>query len=186
MHRLRIVADLIRDARHSAVELHDPENGDTRWSLACRGYSRTCHAIRQAAEVYAWLKVLREYRLAFTFSIGEFAFKFYRGSPSDHYRIERFIELYHQQSVLDEGWFPRENILQLAVEVDLQTLEVVSVTVVEMDVAENITGTYPIPHDSAGANVAPAVSPGVDVPPVSIEPLRNTEEEENPNENAEL
>ena len=58
--RLAVIANIIRITRQTTVLLHDQEGGDNEWSLGCRAYARTCHAIREAANQYSWLTVLPE------------------------------------------------------------------------------------------------------------------------------
>ena len=70
--RLSIVANTIRDVRREAVTLHDLAAGDNEWSLGCRVYARTCHALTLAADRHEWLTILPEDEkpLRFAFAIG--------------------------------------------------------------------------------------------------------------------
>ena len=184
---LSVIASLIRDVRHSTVLLHDPEAGDDNWSLGCRCYVRTCHALRNAAHTCDWLTIPSEDGLCFTFAIGSIPFKFYCGRASDppgNYLIPSWGELHQQQLSLDLGWFLPDRILRLAVETDPHTLDVLSVTLVEMDKAANIVETYVIPFDSADVQITSVLPQGIDLPPVPMEPLTATKEEENQNQNA--
>ena len=58
--RLSTIASIIRNVRHEAVLLHEPQNGDDAWSLGCRAYARTRDAIKRSAGPYDWLKILPE------------------------------------------------------------------------------------------------------------------------------
>lgn len=180
--RLSIVANLIREVRREAVNLHDSAGGDNEWSLGCRVYARTCHALRQAAERHEWLTILPEEdkALRFAFAIGSVPFRFYHGEagdPPNHYLITTYAELHQQQLALDlDGVQMRDQIVRLAVETDA-TRQVSSVTLVEMDEARNLTGTYAIPFDAELGNVAPLQPKGVDLPPPLLEPLKKEAEE---------
>jgi hypothetical protein len=179
--RLSRVANMIRNARRETVFLHEPTNGDSEWSLGCRVYSRTCHALRIAAQQYDWLKILEDDRpLRFAFAIGSVPFRFYRGEaddPPSHYLITTYAELHQQQLALELGVvLLKDQILRLAVETDATTRQVSNVILVEMDEAKNLTGTYNIPFDIETGNVTPLQSKGVDLPPLTLEPLRKVEE----------
>jgi hypothetical protein len=188
--RLSGIARIIRDVRSSAVLLHDPSIGDNEWSLGCRIYARTCHAIREAAQNCDWLTVLPDARpLRFTFVIGSIPFKFYRGDandPPDHYLIVSYAELHQQQMAFElDGVRLLDQVLRLAVEVDAKTREVSHVTLVEMDQVGNLTGTYSIPFDVPIAdsviptgNVARLQREGVELPPPPFQPLNKQEEKE--------
>src|ERR1019366_8752443 len=158
------------------------ENGDGPWSLGCRAYERVCFALRSAPNKHDWLGILQQATmLEFGFTIGTIPFRFYRGKPDDppeNYVIKSFGEVKHLQFCLDiEGLRPVDKILRFAVDVDA-TREVSSITLVEMDDAANITGTWPIPLDGASSNVSPIQTPAVDLPPVVPQPLTKKDEEQ--------
>lgn len=179
--RLSTIANIIRQVRRDVVALHDPINGDNEWSLGCRVYARTCHAIRRAENDHQWLMILPEAdTLSFSFAIGSIPFRFYRGKPDDppgRYLIKTYGELHHLQTSLNiEGLRPLDNTLRLAVETDASR-EVASVSFVEMDEAGNVTETYGIPFDTEATNVTPIQVKPVDLPPPTLEPLKNEEQE---------
>jgi hypothetical protein len=178
--RLSLVANMIRDVRRETVLLHEPTNGDSEWSLGCRVYSRTCHVLRVAAQEYSWLTILEDEKpLRFGFAIGSIPFRFYRGEaddPPSHYLMTTYAELHQQQLALELGVvLLKDQILRLAVETDA-TRQVSNVTLVEMDEAKSLTGTYNIPFDIELRNVTPLQSKGVDLPPLTLEPLKKAEE----------
>jgi hypothetical protein len=178
--RLSVIATAIRDVRHGTVLLHEPDNGDSEWSLGCRVYSRTCHRIRLAAQRYDWLAILEDEKpLRFAFAIGSIPFRFYRGDaddPPSRYLMTTYAELHQQQLALELGIvIPTDQILRLAVETDAKR-QVSSVILVEMDQSGNLTGTYSIPFDIQPTNVVPLQSKGVDLPPLTLEPLMKDEE----------
>jgi hypothetical protein len=177
--RLSIIANIIRRVRSETVMLHDPLAGDNEWSLGCRAYSRICFAIRSAAKQYAWLTTLHESEeLRFSFVIGEIPFRFYTGEPDDppgRYIFRTFGELQHLQSMLPiEGLRTLDKILRLAIETDSQR-EVTSVTLVEMDQSGQATEKYSIPFDVIQSNVEPLQVKPIDLPPPTVEPLKDEE-----------
>lgn len=178
--RLSAIANIIRCVRSEALALHDSTGGDSEWSLGCRIYSRTCHAIREAAKEYEWLSILLETEvLRFSFAIGSVSFRFYKGKPDDppeRYLMSTYGELYHLQATLQiEGLRPLDKILRLAIEPDPG--EVCRVTFVETDQAGNVTETYPIPYGIEQGKISPLQAKPVNLPPPTLEPL-NAEEEE--------
>jgi hypothetical protein len=181
--RLSVVANIIRHVRAETALLHEPKNGDTDWSLGCRAYSRTCHAIREAAKTNQWLRVLPETaNLQFSFGIGEIPFRFYRGKaddPPERYLASTFGEIHHVQAALDiDGLRPLDKILRLAIE-PVATSDVYTVTLVEVDEAGNVTETFVIPFvgEVETGKVSPLESKPVDVPPPTLEPIHDTQEE---------
>ena len=178
--RLSTVANMIRDVRRETVLLHEPTNGDSEWSLGCRVYSRTCHVLRVAAREYSWLTILEDDKLLrFAFAIGSIPIRFYHGEaddPPNHYLMTTYAELHQQQLALELGMvLLKDQILRLAVETDA-TRQVSNVTLVEMDEAKSLTGTYNIPFDIELGNVTPLQSKGVDLPPLTLEPLKKDAE----------
>jgi len=182
--RLSVIANLISDVRRGAVALHDPASGDSEWSLGCRVYSRTCDAIRKAADIYNWLHILDESEnLRFSFAIGDVPFRFYRGKPDEppeRYCIATFGELHYLQGSLPlEGLRPLDKVLRLAVETNSKR-QVSTVTFVETDEVGNVTETYAIPFDAeAGESgkVTPLQAKPFDLSPVVLEPLQKPQEE---------
>src|ERR1700726_1827740 len=82
--RLRHVAGLVKACRDEVVALHDPDSGDDSWSLGCRAYSRTRHALGKESAALPWLTVVPELSpLRFTFAIGGGPICFYPGT-ADH------------------------------------------------------------------------------------------------------
>jgi hypothetical protein len=181
--RLTVVAEIIRRVRHEAVLLHEPGKGDTNWGLGCRAYERTCFEFKAESPMNSeWLAILPEIRaLQFSFAIGSIPFRFYRGLPNDppdRYTNSSFGELHHLQFCLElEGMRPPDNILRLAVETSPVTLEVSSVSVVEVDTAGNPIAVFSIPQVSRSApSVLTLQSPPVELAPPVIEPLTNIRE----------
>jgi len=181
--RLSILATIIRDVRHGVVMLHEPAAGDGPWSLGCRGYERTCAAIKKAALTYSWLRILPEISpLGFSFAIGNVPFRFYRGNPEElpyHYQFKSYGEIHHLQYclALDNGFHEIDGVLRLAVETDGSS-EVAAVTLVEVDSGGNPRDSYQIPFDEGGSNVVPIQTPPVDLPPVVAEPLKKEDEKQ--------
>jgi hypothetical protein len=177
--RLSTIAKLLRDVRQETVKLHDPDAGDTEWSLGCRIYSRSCFAITEASAKHDWLDVLAEQEpLRFSFAIGRIPFRFYRGNADDppgRYIETTFAELNQRQYVLEiEGLRLPDHVLRLAIETDASRL-VSSVILVELDEAGNVINTYAVPFD-AESNVTPLKSPPIVLPPVELPAAAETME----------
>lgn len=80
--RLRVVADLLLEARSSALASIDRSRGDGAWVLGTMGHSRCSHSISLAADQYDWLEVV-DPSLHFVFRIGSAMMRFYRGDSEN-------------------------------------------------------------------------------------------------------
>jgi hypothetical protein len=183
--RLSIVGGILRRVRNETVALHESEAGDSPWSLGCRIYSRTCFALREASAKYGWLTIVDEAEpLCFTFAIGSVPFKFYRGSPDDppgRLLEMTYGELRQQQLVFDiEGIRLLDKILRIAVET-FSNGEAATISVVEMDKAGVVTGTYSIRAVIELSNVTPLQAKPIDLPAPTLEPIENSKEKEKDN-----
>ena len=183
---LSVIATILRDVRQETVAKHEPDSGDSEWSLGCRIYSRSCFAIVQASAKHDWLDILSEQeQLRFSFAIGKIPFRFYRGNADDppgKYIETTFAELHQHQYLLEiEGLHLADVVLRLAIETDAARLAS-KVTLVEMTKAGKITNTYVIPFDDQSSTVIPMQTPPVSLPPVD---LPTTEEVESQEKNGE-
>jgi hypothetical protein len=174
--RLSFVASRIKHARAGCAALHDPESGDSSWSLGCRSYSRSCHELRVAAHQHDWLEILPDpMPLRMTFTIAARPIRFYRGDTTtvpQKYLSQTTAE--QQQLLLfdDLAEFGGASILRLAVLTN-EVGEVLSVRLVEFNTATKLpTGSYDIDLDSDGALTSiTSRRVGVTLPPVAVGPL---------------
>lgn len=178
--RLSTVAAILRDTRSETIRLHDAAGGDSAWSLGCRIYARTCHALTAAAEKHDWLTIVPEKEsLRFTFAVGGVPLKFYRGDvgdPPGHCRIVSEAEEAQRQLCLDlEGINTHDRLLRLVVEANSEGLTS-SVTLIEMAKNGKPTGQYTIPSDARASKTVPIQHKAIDLPPVHLEPLGAEEE----------
>lgn len=178
--RLCTVAGIMRDVRKTTAALHQSDAGDSDWSLGCRIYSRTCHAITVASQEYRWLRILPELErpLRFVFAIGSIPVRFYRGlpdDPPDRYLFVSDVERQQRQLALNLEEIPSLNkIFRLAVEADGLSREALKVVLVELTSAGRPTSWYSIPL-AAASKITPLQAPAVNVPPPVIEPVKNRE-----------
>lgn len=77
--RLYELGKIIRDVRHGAIILHDPDEGDGYWSLGCRVYERTINIIERETKRFPWLTIHRSNSLYFVIYIEDIPIRFYRG-----------------------------------------------------------------------------------------------------------
>jgi hypothetical protein len=178
--RLSIVGSIIRQARRDTLILYDPLGGDNSWSHGCRAYVRSVFALVESSKTYAWLTILPEAeRLRATFAIAGIPFRFYRGIPDDpptDYLGITFAEIAHSQMAFKAGFEsllrPIDKIFRIAVEADPQG-ETTDISWVEVDDAGNVTNSYVIPPAIGKTNVAPVQAAPIELPPPTVEPLRN-------------
>lgn len=177
--RLSSLANLIRKARHSAVQSYEPAKGDVAWSLGCVAYARSIHAITLAAEASGgWLKVI-ESGLHFVFAVGGVPLRFYRGEPENPPGTSlwrRFPEIEAQQLAFDFAHRKIDGVLRLAVATNEQG-EASSVTLVQLEESGEVIDSWIIPfgEDFGEGEVTPLYEPKepVDVGPASVEVRRD-------------
>jgi hypothetical protein len=180
--RLKIMAQVIVEARRSALELHDPEAGETNISLGTRTRERACQAFRLLANEVDWLKCFEQGNY-FLLLVGEsgLPIKFHRTDPDDPApRTMRMLEVESmaaqtafafltpdQRAAVDDtdhGW-------RLYFQDDKETREIFSVTLARVRPG-GVDERWPI--DITEPVVTGAVTPGnlpepaeLDVPPVA-------------------
>lgn len=153
-HRLQAVAQVFVRVWAELSELHEPSRGDSAWSIGCRGYSRICHQLAQAAmgEHREWLRVLSDTGLSFLFAIGDVPFKFLRGNPDRtvvRHRVCRSTEEAARQGVLD--LFPEPEFVDLLPRFLIETddlWQVRAVTLIWVDERGVAHHPYPVPLDA--------------------------------------
>jgi len=165
--RLIAIATIMRDARDGAVLLHDPEAGDSTWSLGCRIYDRIMAQIRRASFTTPWLTVLPETQtLRFTFAIGSLPLKFYKGDADEvpgKFLVRSFAELRQMKLAFQTEGANSTHLLRIAVEPDASG-NTSTVTLVEVEQSGQATRIYEIPVGSANVVVMKSK-------PISLEPV---------------
>ena len=144
---LQVIADIIRNTRHDAIQAHEPNKGDSNWGLGCRVHERTCHAIMLAANDHDWLDII-EPGLHFVFSIGGVPIRFYRGEPENpnpRYLSRRYPEIQAQQYAFDFAHESEQWLWRLAIETDYLG-EVLRIVFVEVAENGDIRSTWEIPQ----------------------------------------
>lgn len=120
--RLTIVARLIADGRHTAVELFDEGAGDNGWTLGCRAFQFSRVRILRAAQSgdYPWLNVI-DPTFQLIFKIGAVPVRFYGGDaegPTDRTVRQSLNELNQLSLVFAERDDERMLAYRFAVESD--------------------------------------------------------------------
>ncbi|NMN06968.1 MULTISPECIES: hypothetical protein [unclassified Novosphingobium] len=121
--RLKIVAAMLVDGRHAALERYDEEAGDNGWTHGCRAFQFCRHRVLQAIDSgeLVWLTAI-DRTLQLIFKIGDVPVRIYRGDaeePTDRTLKQSFGErrqleiLFHEH---DEG---RDLAYRFAVETDI-------------------------------------------------------------------
>jgi len=89
--RLAFLARLIAGVWKKVRNAHKPVEGDTMLGYGVRFHERMCHALRQAALKFSWLRLI-ERRRHFVFTIGAVPFRVYRGHakrPKKNYLVRQ-------------------------------------------------------------------------------------------------
>lgn len=172
--RLTFVAEIMRNTRAQTVDLYDPTAGERAWDLGCRVYSRTCHALRQAANNSDWLKALEKCdSLRFSFAIGNVPVRFYHGDAGTvptHYLIATPKEAEQQALALKfEGLVIHDEIIRIAVETGPDQL-VKTVTLVTMDQDGTALAGYSIPLRVQTPTIPGRPAP-LEIAPPALEPI---------------
>lgn len=173
--RLSFVAEIIRSTRAQTVNLWDPAAGERSWDLGCRVYSRTCAALRKAAENCDWLTILEKSdSLRFAFAIGVVPIRFFHGDAETaptHYLIATPAEAKQQALALKfEGLIIDDEIFRIAVETGSDQL-VSAVTLVTMDPDRTAIEGYSIPLGVEPRT--PELPAPLNVPPPIVVPLES-------------
>ena len=121
--RLKIVAAMLVDGRHAALERFDEEAGDNGWTHGCRAFQFCRHRILRAidAETYGWLTAI-DRTLQLIFKIGEVPVRIYKGDadePTDRTLRQTFGELRQLEMLFPEHAEGRDLAYRFAVETDV-------------------------------------------------------------------
>ena len=181
--RLRMLAQVIVRARRGALDLHDPDAGETNLSLGTRTRERACEAYRQLAKEVEWLACFEQgYYFLLLIGQSRLPIKFHRTDPDDP--APRTLRELEAESALKQGAFSfftaeepvatgaTEHAWRLFFQDDPETREIFSVTLARVrpgsvderwpiDLTEPITtsisasGDLPEPADLDRPAVAP-------------------------------
>ena len=182
--RLAHVASLMRDARHSVVDIHDPSRGDDSWTMGCLAYRRECFAVIQESRIVDYIRILPEDHGKFTFSIGGWPVKFYHGDGDDP--PSKSLAVSHVESAQLKLAFeieqrkPEEFKLRIAIETDSRG-ELTRAILVRIDDSGEPESHYVMPFE-ASATIVEMKAPPVDPGRPEFGALNKEEEKEKRNE----
>jgi hypothetical protein len=146
--RLAAVASLLQRTRDTIVEISEPEQGDSSWSIGCRVYDRTIFKLREASIGCDWLRVLPEtQRLRLTFTIGSVPLKLYKGEPDDlpsKTLVRSFSELRQMRLAFEHDGIDVSLSIRIAVEADADG-RTTAISLVEVDGRGEPRRVYDIP-----------------------------------------
>ena len=152
-HRLVVLAEALWVARRSAAQDANWKKGDSRWSVGCVAYERSCHALAKAALVHSeWLSVKRRNH-QIVINVRGVPLRFYRGDPEQpapgKIRCPNTLELFSMNRPFDLFYRPAA-FLRLVVETDLGCAPI-SVTFCQVDAEGNVFNKWRIPVDEDSA-----------------------------------
>lgn len=137
--RLQALAQVLVEARRGALELHEPDSGETNLSLGTRTRERACKAFQQLAEEVDWLHCLVQgYYFLLLIGDSRLPIKFHRTNPDDP--APRTMRELDTESALKQSAFsflapeqlgatdPNDHVWRLYFQDDPETREIYSVT----------------------------------------------------------
>jgi len=113
--RLRAVARVVRNVCHDSAADHQPDKGETAWSLGCVRYDRLRFSLRAAGEGehQAWLGLEANRGLYMLLKIGGVPVRIYHGDEDRpapaRYALPHVEELHAMQLALDGMAAPEED-----------------------------------------------------------------------------
>lgn len=121
--RLTLVAAMLVDGRHAALERFDEEAGDNGWTHGCRAFQFCRHRVLRAVDSgeYAWLTAI-DRTLQLIFKIGDVPVRMYKGDavePTDRTLRQTFGELRQLEMLFPEHDEGRDLAYRFAVETDI-------------------------------------------------------------------
>ena len=121
--RIKILAGMLVDGRHAALERFDEEAGDNGWTHGCRAFQFCRHRVLQAVDggEYLWLTAI-DRTLQLIFKIGEVPVRIYKGDaddPTDRTLRQTFGELRQLEMLFPEHDEGRDLAYRFAVETDV-------------------------------------------------------------------
>jgi pimeloyl-ACP methyl ester carboxylesterase len=112
--RLRAIARVVQNVCHDSAADHQPEKGETAWSLGCVRYDRLRFSVQAAAqgEHVAWLEMVPTRGLYMLLKIGGVPVRIYHGEEDEtapaRYALPTVAELHAMQLALDGTQAPEE------------------------------------------------------------------------------
>jgi len=179
-YRLLKVANLIREQRQDVLYRSERVRGDNSWSIGCRAYSWTCHALNKASlhdHPYSeWLSIVEDKGLYFTFSIGSVPIKFYRGDPNNppvrasFYTSDEFLA--RQSAFSFNPKNDQDFVLRLIIETNHDDV-VSDITLVQIDNKGCSINQWPIP-ENIDTNVKPLETRKITMPKPRVKAKKST------------
>lgn len=132
-HLIDKVAHILYNARIKCLNGYEPENGDTPWSNGVRSREWCRKAIRDAANDYDFLEILKDKGQSFVFAINGVPVKFYKDdatNPSS--KLFKFQEIEQKQYELfsfDGIECPDDIMWRFVVETDI-TLDITKISLI--------------------------------------------------------
>jgi hypothetical protein len=176
--RLSKIVTALREARDDALNTYEPLKGETGWTLGCSQYDRSRFCFREMVRSNpTWLSIVPEKSgLRCTFAIEGVPVRFYHQTaddPPEKYTSSTDGEERQFQMLLEVDGVPFvQTLFRLAIK-NYATGKVESITLVEFDDSGAIINEYPIPFDVASSGVIPLRAKGVNLGPVTLEPLES-------------
>lgn len=171
--RLKVVAAMLVEGRHAALERFDAEAGDNGWTHGCRAFQFCRHRVLLAIDSgdYNWLTAI-DRTLQLTFKIGSVPVRIYKGDadePTDRTMRQSFGELRQLEMLFSEHDEGRDLAYRFAVETDIDG-SVLAVKFVGLR-GESAVLIWDVPLDGVSASIGTvgrAATESVQLTPPSV------------------
>lgn len=171
--RLKAVAGMLVDGRHSALERFDQEAGDNGWTHGCRAFQFSRFRVLRAIDSgeFPWLTAI-DRTLQLIFKIGAVPVRIYKGDaeePTDRTLRQSFGELRQLELLFAEHDEGRDLAYRFAIETDIDG-SVLAVKFVGLR-GETAVLNWDVPLDGASAfagTVGRAATDSVELAPPAI------------------
>ena len=183
--RLRAVARVVQNVCHDSAADHQPDKGETAWSLGCVRYDRLRFALRTAAagECEGWLEVGANPGLYMLLKIGGVPVRIYHGEEDQtapaRYALPHLEELHAMQLALDGMEAPEEERSFRFIYGINGVGELKEIWFAQLDETGHVYNRWPIPLAPL-AEVVPFKKAPIVSPAIVIEPRDAGKQQQNP------
>ncbi len=178
LFRLIKAGGILRKVWRRVSELHEPDAGDTMWSLSCRAFVRSGREFSLAQQDWPWLSIVERRKMQWILSIGIIPVRFYHGTATEvpsRYSAAADLEAAIQGVLNLDNRIKPGILLRLVTETDSKGLPLAVKLIEYEEASDTVLNTVTIPEagESGRVTTFPQVQPkpGVVQPKPAVRPL---------------